>query len=296
MSETINNSGFMATGNSTVHAGNIAVGRGARIVGSEPAPQRPAATRHQHGIGVITIKPNETRAVVDTFGLTRAKGAAGERDTYRGSVHGATGPVDLVAIRALQQGQRSMMATLAYLRQHVDPAIYVIVGIGGGINDRLVIGDVVVANRVIYYDLRRETPDGVRHRGEARDAPAVITHAVNSFFDDHGEPAKLDAGPGRPFRVRHGPIGSGDALVTDAESWIRKFLLTYNEFTLAVDMEAAALTQFCHEAAPPAPGWLVIRGISDLADAAKNEDHQASAARNAAITLQHLLPYLPTGT
>ena len=293
MSGTIHNSGFMTTGNSTVHAGNIAVGRDARITTPDPAPRTTGPASQLRGIGVITMKPNETRAVVDTLGLTREKGKTGERDTYRGSAHAADGPVDLVAMRALYQGQRSMMAALAYLRQHVNPAMYVIVGVGGGINDKLVLGDVVIATRVIYYDLRRETADGVRHRGEARDAPAVVTHAVNSFFDDHGEPAKLDAGSSHLFHVLHGPIGSGDALVTDAESWIRRFLLKYNEFTLAVDMEAAALTQFCHEETPPGPGWLVIRGISDLADAAKNEDHQSSAARNAAITLRHLLPYLP---
>jgi adenosylhomocysteine nucleosidase len=72
---------------------------------------------------------------------------------------------------------------------------------------------------------------------------------------------------------------------------------TYNEKVLAVDMEAGGLTQFCHETPPPDhPGWLVIRGISDLADHTKTYDHQHSAAHNAAITLQHLIPYLPAKT
>jgi adenosylhomocysteine nucleosidase len=170
------------------------------------------------------------------------------------------------------------------------------VGIGGAINRDLVVGDVVVATRVVYYDLRRETPEGVHHRGEERHTPAPITHALNSFFTDYDDPARLKSATG-PFRVLSGPIGSGDAVIMDAESQIRKFLLAYNEKVLAVDMEAGGLTQFCHETPPPDyPGWLVVRGISDLADHTKTYDHQHSAAHNAALTLQHLIPYLPATT
>jgi adenosylhomocysteine nucleosidase len=58
-------------------------------------------------------------------------------------------------------------------------------------------------------------------------------------------------------------------------------------------MEAGGLSQFCHETPSPQPGWLVVRGISDLADHAKTLDHQTAAARHAAIALRHLVPYLP---
>lgn len=295
MSDTIHNSGFMNTGNSTVNAGQIAVGPNAGIANPYSAPQSADPAARPSGIGVITIKAVEMRAVADVFGLVREKRTRGGLNFYRGTVDSADGTVDLFAVRTLEQGNRSMMATLAHLRQHLNPAMFVVVGIGGGINRQLDIGDVAVATRVIYYDLRRETVDGVRHRGEARDAPAAITRAVNSFFDDHREPARLASAAG-PFRVSHGPIGSGDAVVTDAESWIRKFLLNYHEHTLAVDMEAGGLSQFCHEAPPPQPGWLVVRGISDLADHEKTEDYQPSAAHNAAITLRRLVPYLPART
>jgi adenosylhomocysteine nucleosidase len=287
VNDAIRNDGIMNTGNGTVQIGTAAVGKNAHITNTYPAPQSPRTT--PRGIGVVTIKANEMRAVIDEFGLAKENGTPSGQNFYTGTVDS----VDVVAVRALEQGQRSMMAALGHLRQHVNPAMFVVLGVGGAINRGLVIGDVVVANRVIYYDLRRETPDGVRNRGEERHAPPAITHAVNSFFTDHGEPAHLETISSQKFRVWPGPIGSGDALVMDAESWIRKFLLAYSEYTLAVDMEAAGLTQFCHEAPSPRPGWLVVRGISDLADAAKTEAHQPSAARNAAIALRHLVPYLP---
>ncbi len=60
-------------------------------------------------------------------------------------------------------------------------------------------------------------------------------------------------------------------------------------------MEAGGLSQFCHEtssASGTIPGWVVIRGISDHADRAKNDNRHDSAAMNAAHTLRHMISYI----
>lgn len=296
MNDVIHNSGFMATGGAITNIGQVAAGTGAGISNVYPGSQPTRSASQAGGIGVVAIKATETRALIEVFGLTKNRDTPGGQDFYIGTVESADGPVELVVARTLEQGQRSIMPTLANLRRHSNPAIFVLVGIGGAINRDLVIGDVVIATRVVYYELRRETPDQVHRRGEERHAPAPIAHALNSFFTDYHDPARLESAAG-PFRVLPGPIGSGDAVIMNTESRIRNFLLTYNEKILAVDTEAGGLTQFCHETPPPDhPPWLVIRGISDLADHTKTNDHQHSAARNAAITLQHLIPYLPTKT
>lgn len=293
MNDVIHNSGLMATRGATANIGQLAAGPGARITNVSSGSQPAHSASRPRGIGVVAIKATEARAVIEVFNLTRNRETPSGQDFYTGTVESADGAVELVTARTLEQGQRSIMPTLENLRRHSNPAVFVLVGIGGAINRDLVVGDVVVATRVVYYDLRRETPDEVHRRGEERHAPAAITHAVNSFFTDYHEPARLESVTG-PFRVLSGPIGSGDAVVMDAESQIRKFLLAYNEKVLAVDTEAGGLTQFCHETpSPDHPGWLVVRGISDLADHTKTYDHQHSAAHNAATTLQHLIPYLP---
>lgn len=293
MNDVIHNSGFMTTGRAVTNIGQLAAGPGAEITNSYPETQQARSTPRSRSIGVVAIKATEARAVIEVLGLAKNRDASSGQDFYTGTVESADGAVELVAARTLEQGQRSIMPTLESLRRHSNPALFVLVGIGGAVNRDLVIGDVVVATRVVYYDLRRETSEGVHHRGEERHAPSPISHALNSFFTDYHDPARLDSSSG-PFRVLPGPIGSGDAVIMDAESHIRKFLLTYNEKVLAVDMEAGGLAQYCHETPPPVhPNWLVVRGISDLADHTKIYDHQQSAARNAAITLRHLIPYLP---
>jgi adenosylhomocysteine nucleosidase len=129
-----------------------------------------------------------------------------------------------------------------------------------------------------------------------------MVQAVNSFFTAYGDPAVLSVtestGRSVSFRVFHGPVGSGEAVIANRRSGIRKFLHAYNEKILAVDMEAGGLSQFCHEtlsASGAVPGWVVIRGMSDHADRAKNDDQHDSAARNAAHTLHLMIPYIHTG-
>lgn len=301
MNRVTKNSGVVTFGGTT-QVDSSAIGDNASLTIGHSPQQHTRADSEPHSmweIGIVTILATEAKAVLTEFGLTEDEARTREQTFYTGNVKVHGGAVDVVATRASGQGQRATMTALGNLRRHYDPAVLVLVGIGGAINRVVAIDDVVVATRVVYYDLRKVTPKGVRRRGEDRESPAWMVHAVNSFFTDHGEPAQLHTGesarPAASFRVFHGPVGSGDAVIADRQSGIRKYLNSYNEKVLAVDMEAGGLSQFCHEASSASgaiPGWVVIRGISDHADHTKNDDRQDSAARNAAHTLHCMLPYI----
>ncbi|MEV7967864.1 hypothetical protein AB0O34_18020 [Sphaerisporangium sp. NPDC088356] len=91
-----------------------------------------------------------------------------------------------------------------------------------------------------------------------------------------------------------GPIGSGEAVIADAESEIIRYLKGFNDKILAVDMEAGGLTQAFHEqdGSQAVRGWVVVRGISDDAGPNKNDEYHDVAARHAATVLRSLLSYL----
>jgi adenosylhomocysteine nucleosidase len=148
----------------------------------------------------------------------------------------------------------------------------------------------------VFYENRKLLPGKTLRRGQELQAPSAVTHSVNAFFTTSGDPAALPGHGGTaPFRVFHGPIGSGEAVLSDADNEIRHYLARYNDKILAVEMEAGGLSQFCHDTTTHsgAPlGWVVIRGISDHADAAKDDRFHDSAAVNAAQTLRHLIPYI----
>ncbi|MBB6345205.1 adenosylhomocysteine nucleosidase [Nonomuraea muscovyensis] len=276
-----------------------AIGHGASVTVSadrEDPPQH--ASRAD--VGVITITPEEANAVRKVLGLQPTR--SGDLPFYEGTVHIRDTATRIAAFRALSQGQRSTVMAFNHLRRHYNPAVIVLTGIGGGIHANAAIGDVVVATRVVYYDLRKETPDGTRRRGEEREAPSAMGHAVNMFFTDHGEPATFQAthddGNTHNFLVHTGPIGSGETVIADAESEIVHYLKAYNDKVLAVEMEAGGLTQAFHEQDGPQAvrGWAVVRGISDDASEGKNDACHDIAARHAATVLRSLIPYLPVGS
>ena len=293
MNEHIHVEGLMNTG--TANVNGSAIGPGASVNSPSPQPQR---SQHASDVGIITILPEETHAVVLALHLRPTSASA--LHFYEGEAETGSGATKIVAIQALTQGQRSTMAAYHNLCQHYNPHTVVLTGIGGGIRPDTRPGDVVVATRVVYYDLRKETPAGTQRRGEEHHAPAETSHSINAFFAQH-DPAKFlvedPGGTTRIMQMRVGLIGSGDAVIADREAEVLRYLASFNDKILAVDMESGGLSQACHEDSATtgrSRGWVVIRGISDNADHEKNDLYHHAASWHAAVALRHLLPYLCT--
>ncbi|MEU9575105.1 hypothetical protein AB0D62_35685 [Streptomyces massasporeus] len=296
-----NNRGIISHGSNN-HFSNIAIGANAQASGPVPQHSAEPAVEADAGwdLGIVTILSEELRSVIDELKLHRHKMPSGLY-FYQGehSVPGAT--LRVVATQTQSQGQRSTMAALENLRRHYNPRLWALVGIGGGIHDdHARIGNVIVSTDVVYYESRKINPMGdTRRRGEHRQAPAQVVHAVNAYFTDHGTPARINgqitAHAGDQYEVYPGVIGSGEAVIADRASEVRTYLTTYHEKVLAVDMEAGGLSQYWQENSVHGaenPGWIVIRGVSDNADEDKGHRHHELAARNAAHVLNQLLPYL----
>ncbi|OEV08348.1 hypothetical protein [Streptomyces nanshensis] len=284
---------------------NNAVGEHARVSVGAPLPD-PDVPSESEGegetwdVGIVTILSEELRAVVDELKMERHKEPSGLY-FYRGSYAAPEATVRVVATQNQSQGQRSTMSALENLRRHYNPRLWALVGVGGGIHtEHAGIGNVIVSTDVVYYENRKINPNGdVRRRGEHRQAPAPVVHAVNAYFTDNGTPARIHAQLAshatEQFDVFPGLIGSGEAVIADGESEIRSYLSDYNEKVLAVDMEAGGLSQYWQENSVHGehnPGWVVVRGVSDNADQKKGHGYHELAARNAAYVLRQLLPYL----
>ncbi|WP_017599858.1 5'-methylthioadenosine/S-adenosylhomocysteine nucleosidase family protein [Nocardiopsis lucentensis] len=285
---------------------NSAVGHGARAtnITTPTAPlsagsEKRSTNPDRWDVGVVTILPKEMRAVTAQLDLTSVR-----RDGLffaTGEVPTDSGTLRVTALQTHSPGQRSVMSALDHLRHHFDPRLWILVGIGGGLHpEHARIGNVIVSTRVVYYDSRKITDgDETQRRGEERQAPARMVHAVNAFFTDHGEPAMIrgqyEGHRKRTFEVLPGLIGSGEAVIADRDSRIRHFLTGYNDKVLAVDMESGGLSQYWQENSVRGednPGWVVVRGVSDNADQTKDDRAHDLAAHNAAHVVRGLLPYL----
>lgn len=248
-----------------------AVGKGATVINAEPA----GAAKPRCDIGIITVIPIETALVRQILKLPEAV------DGFSAG-HGSP---KIVSVQANGQGQTAASAAARRLTERYRLKALVLAGIGGGIAPGVRIGDVVVATRVVGYDLHKETPEGIQRRGQEWTAPSSVGDGVNEFFAERREPAGF---PG--FRARAGLVGSGSAVIAAARADARRFLRGYNDKVLVVDMESEGVAHHCHSTG--GQGWVVVRGVSDLADEQKDDDHQIVAARNAAVVVRALIPHL----
>ncbi|GAA2847676.1 hypothetical protein [Nonomuraea rubra] len=291
MNDQFKNSGIINQGGPMTISGS-AIGDGAAVVHHHLTE---AVAGRRADVGVITIKESEARAVIDTLKLEHAP--VNGIPFWHGTIDLRGVPSRVAMTRSLRQGQRSTMAAFENLREMFRPAVVALVGIGGGFQPDVSTGDVAIATRAVYYDLRKETADGTQRRGEDRETSAIVGNAVNSFFVDYGEPARFGSGENE-FQVIPCIVGTGDAVIADAESEIRKYLKHYNDKISVVDMEAGGLAQAFHERGNLAQmrGWVVIRGVSDYSNEEKDDILQKPAARNAAEVLRALIPYLPSHT
>jgi adenosylhomocysteine nucleosidase len=292
MAHTPASGGFVNYGQMTVGSG--AFGAGATYYDAPAARPAQAEPAQQTGVdvGIITMLSVEAREIRDALGLRPSTGGSPSFET--GQMTAGSRQITIAAIRTLGQGEGPTITAFHHLRERHCPRVVILAGIAGGIHPDIRINDVVISTRVIYYDLRKETSAGTRHRGQERQAPAWVGHAVNNFFTDHGDAACISTSHGT-FRALPGPIGSGNAVIADRDSEILTYLARYNDQILAVEMEAGGLSQAHHD--QPATrlhiqGWAVVRGISDDAGKHKNDLHQRTAARNAAIAVREIIPYL----
>ena len=158
----------------------------------------------------------------------------------------------VVAVQTHGQGQGAAMEAAETLVQRFAPKVLVLAGIAGGIDSCLRIGDVVVATKIVGYDLHKETPAGTQRRGRYWEAQETVERAVGEFFSARGEPAQF---PG--FVAWSGLIGSGNGVIAHRDAEVLRYLRGFNDKTLAVDMESDGLGQFCHQ--NDAWPWVVVR-------------------------------------
>lgn len=306
MGNVYHNSGVANYGPGPINISRSAIGDNPAVI---DAPQ-PASSKHhdagpqtgQWDVGAITVLSEETSAltaVLKGSGHCREQTHPSGLRFHEAEIDSAGKPVKVVAIQALDRGQQPSVVAFGDLRRHYAPVTVALVGIAGGIHPAVQLGDVVVTQEVIYYDHRKEGQDRIYHRGKARPVPAVTRRAINAFFSDHGEPYRVTAqdpdGVVRTWQAMPGPIGSGEAVIASKDSEVREYIMRFNDKTLALETEAAGLAEAFYESADttfPGAGWLSVRGISDHADATKDDSCHAIASWHAAIIFRQLLPYL----
>lgn len=149
------------------------------------------------------------------------------------------------------------------------PRYVLLVGIAGGIADgKTCVGDILIVDQVVDYELQKVTPQGPQVRWEVHRAHPRLIEACNNFGDESWQKLiEVDRPqPGLSKRLK-GPIASGDKVIAYSE-----VLSVYSKMwpkLIGVEMEAGGAAAAAFLSAEQ-PGFFMVRGVSDLADENKN--------------------------
>lgn len=199
-------------------------------------------------IAIIAAMPQEIRELAHTLENVREEHFHHLR-VLRGDYQGHT-------LTVIESGIGKVNAAIAtaHIIARDRPRAVINTGSAGGLGKNVHIGDVVVGSRVAHHDV------DVRAFGYALgQVPQMpLEYLADSTL---AQAAAQAASAFQGAAVHHGLIVSGDQFIDHAEK-VARLRSDFPE-ALAVEMEAAAIAQTCHQLRTPC---VIIRAISDHAD------------------------------
>ena len=190
-----------------------------------------------------------------------------------------------VALAELGMGAERAAALTTQLINWLDPEAVFFVGVAGSLKDDVEIGDVVVGTKVYEIHGGKQTPAGFQVRPESLPGSHALVQAARSAVRDMPD-----------VRAHLLPIATGDVVLADATSEIARFIRRNYNDAGAIEMEGSGAAHAAHLNGQL--NALVIRGISDRADAEKHKadasgSQKRAAEQAAAVTVAVLHKHRP---
>lgn len=146
------------------------------------------------------------------------------------------------------------------------PRYVLLVGVAGGAPEKVALGDVLIADQFVDYEIQKHTDEGAQIRYRVHPADARLLGAAQHLTGWEQAVAVSRPEPGTPRR-HIGTIASGDKVQAKTDS-LRPYQEAWPQL-IGVEMEAGGVASAAFQASHK-PGVLMVRGVSDLADAHKN--------------------------
>lgn len=228
-------------------------------------------------IGLIAAMHDEIASLLQHMDAHGSVRHIGMRDYYTGQIYGQ----DVVVVLA-RVGKVAAAATTVTLIRDFTVDTVVMTGLAGGLAPHVMVGDIVVADRLLQHDLdgRPFWPQYQVPLLDQAEFPCDsalrkrLEQAAARFLQEDFE-ARLDIDTRTRFRLKNptlhtGMIASGDRFIGDKGSVEQ--LQTSLPAALCVEMEGAAVTQICREYGVPCA---IMRTVSDRADDTAHLDFSA---------------------
>jgi nucleoside phosphorylase len=246
------------------------------------------ATPMQADCAIVTALSEELKAVLFHFRHFRPV------NTDHGLFYETLSGNGLKVVAATTTGMGQLAA--AALAQHVldvfSPKTVLLVGIAGGLDPKIPLGDVVAAEQIVDYELGKVTAEGFGPRWSVYRTDSGLLNRVRSWTNQNWQQyitAKRPGGKGKPS-LHSGVYLSGNKVIADAQT--AGALKSVWAKGAAIEMEAAGIAAML-AARPHPPGFMVFKGICDRADSTKDDSwHRYAADAAASCALSFVLEQL----
>ena len=210
------------------------------------------------------------------------------------------GNYKVVIMCLIKMGQTQAALAASEAIRKWQPRHIMLVGIAGGVAGRARLGDVLVPDQIVDYELQKVTPDRTSVRWVVSGADPALLAAIRAITGDAWQRLITVARPGEGAPQRKvGPIATGNKVLADGAT-LEEYRETWEKL-IGVEMEAGGVASAAFHAAQHV-GFCMVRGVSDLADPGKGsaavEEWRAYACDVAAayaIGLLHSGPVVPLG-
>jgi nucleoside phosphorylase len=174
------------------------------------------------------------------------------------------------------------------------PKTLLLVGIAGGMDKEIALGDVVISEQIVDYELGKVTTDGYGPRWSVYRTDATLLARAKAWPNQSWQHYIRAPRPsnGGTSVLHSGVFLSGNKVIADENS--AGALRSVWRKAAAIEMEAAGVASVLYHLKDP-PAFLVLKGICDYADSQKDDIWQEYAAEAAAscafsLVLDHLQP------
>ncbi len=181
----------------------------------------------------------------------------------------------IVAAYAPQMGPVTSAITANALISEYRPRVLVMTGICGGIDDKLNLGDLIIAEKSWDWQSGKWTDSGdFEPAPDQCSASQLLIDSALSLSDELIQMHHLYRGvkPTKPPALKAGPMVSGSAVV--AQSAMHMMFKRQHRKSLAVDMECYGVYKAAETCGVPKPAVICIKSVSDLANRDKSDDLQ----------------------
>ena len=189
----------------------------------------------------------------------------------------------LVGASSIGMGQLNAAALVRDVIDRYSPKSLILVGITGSLEKNIPLGDVVISDQIIDYELGKVKPTGFEPRWSAYPVDGNILQKAqnynNNSWVDYIRTERPDGIKNIKPKSHIGLYLCGNKVIADERTAgaLKSFWIKAS----AIEMEAAGIAVMLRQMTYP-PSFIVIKGVCDYADSSKNDNWQAYAADAAA--------------